>query len=168
MLLAAAGDPNINQKLLDGYKAGDKTFKVHIDGLNMLPDLTVVVQQNPRQSFFYVSDDGDVLAIRMGDYKAVLAEQRATRMQCWAEPFVKLRLPKIFNLRRDPFERADDNSNTYWDWIFDHTFVIYQMQAVIAALILAFVKYPPRQKAASSNLEGVLRHLEDASGGGAH
>jgi len=167
-LLAAAGDPDISRKLLDGYKAGDKTFKVHIDGFNMLPYLTGEVKESPRQNFVYISDDGDVLAIRLGDYKAVLGEQRATRMQCWAEPFVKLRMPKIFNLRRDPFERADDNSNTYWDWIFDHTFVIYQMQVVIAAMIPAFVKYPPRQKAASFNLDGVLRHLEESSGGGSH
>jgi arylsulfatase len=167
-LLHAAGDPDVSAKLLDGYKIGDKTFKVHIDGFNMLPYLTGDVKESPRQNFVYVSDDGDVLAIRLGDYKAVLGEQRATRMQCWAEPFVKLRLPKIFNLRRDPFERADDNSNTYWDWIFDHTFVIYQMQVVIAAMIPEFVKYPPRQKAASFNLDGVLRHLEESSGGGNH
>jgi len=167
-LLAAAGDPNISQKLLDGYKAGDKTFKVHIDGLNMIPYLTGEVKESPRQNFVYISDDGDVIAIRMGDYKAVLAEQRATRMQCWAEPFVKLRMPKVFNLRCDPFERADDNSNTYWDWIFDHAFIIYEMQAVIASMVPGFVKYPPRQKAGSFNLDEVMRHLADAGGGGSH
>ncbi len=89
--------------------------------------------ESPRSFFFYVSDDGDILAIRMDDYKAVLMEQRATRLQTWAEPFVKLRLPKMFNLRHDPFERADDNSNTYWDWIFDHAWVIYKMQATVAS-----------------------------------
>jgi arylsulfatase len=89
-------------------------------------------------------------------------------MQCWAEPFVKLRVPKMFNLRRDPFERADDNSNTYWDWIFDHVFVIYQMQALVASMIPGFVKYPPRQKAAAFNLDGVMQHLQEASGGANH
>jgi arylsulfatase A-like enzyme len=166
-LLAAAGDPEISKKLLNGHKAGDKSFKVHIDGLNMLPYLTSEVKESPRKFFFYFSDDGDILAIRMGDWKMVLAEQRATRMMCWAEPFVKLRLPKMFNLRRDPFERADENSNTYWDWIFDHAFLLYGMQAVVAQQIENFVKYPPRQKAAAFNLDEVMRRLDDA-GGGAH
>jgi arylsulfatase len=167
-LLAAAGEPDISAKLLNGHKAGDKTFKVHIDGLNMLPYLTGEVKESPRQSFFYISDDGDVLGIRMGDWKMVLAEQRATRMMCWSEPFVKLRLPKMFNLRRDPFERADENSNTYWDWIFDHAFLLYGMQALVAQQIENFVKYPPRQKAAAFNLDEVMRKLADASGGGHH
>ncbi len=95
-------------------------------------------------------------------------EQRATRMQCWAEPFVRLRLPKIFNLRRDPFERADDNSNTYWDWVISHAYLIYAMQAVVAQAIPEFIAFPPRQKAASFNLDAVMEHLKDASGGGAH
>jgi len=167
-LLAAAGDPEINTKLLNGHKAGDKTFNVHIDGINMLPYLTGEAEESPRQSFFYISDDGDVLAIRMGDWKMVLAEQRAKRMMCWSEPFVKLRLPKMFNLRRDPFERADENSNTYWDWIFDHAFLLYGMQAVVAQQIENFVKYPPRQKAAAFNLDEVMRKLADASGGANH
>ena len=167
-LLAAAGEPDISAKLLNGHKVGDKTFKVHIDGLNMLPYLTGEVKESPRQYFFYISDDGDILAIRMGDWKMVLAEQRATRMMCWAEPFVKLRVPKMFNLRRDPFERADENSNTYWDWIFDHVFLLYGMQALVGQQIDNFVKYPPRQKAASFNLDEVMRKLADASGGAHH
>ena len=167
-LLAAAGDLEISKKLLDGHEAGDKTFKVHIDGLSMLPYLTGEVKESPRQSFFYVSDDGDILAIRMGDWKVVLAEQRAKQMQCWAEPFVKLRLPKMFNLRRDPFERADENSNTYWDWCFDHAFLIYQMQAVVAQQVDNFVKYPPRQKAASFNLDAVMKHLAEVGGSANH
>jgi arylsulfatase A-like enzyme len=167
-LLAAAGEPDISAKLLSGHKAGDKTFKVHIDGLNMLPYLTGEVKESPRQSFFYISDDGDVLAIRMGDWKMVLSEQRATRMQCWAEPFVKLRLPKMFNLRRDPFERADDNSNTYWDWVISHIYLLYGMQALVAQQIEDFVKFPPRQKPASFNLDAVMLQLTEASGGGNH
>jgi arylsulfatase len=95
-------------------------------------------------------------------------EQRAKTMACWAEPFVKLRVPHFFNLRQDPFERALENSNTYWDWMLNHIFLLYGMQALVAAQIADFVKYPPRQKPASFNLDGVLRHLEDASGGSNH
>ena len=166
-LLAAAGEPEIISKLLKGHRAGDKSFKVHIDGLNLLPYLTGEAKDSPRKAFFYISDDGDILAIRMGDWKVVLAEQRAKRMQCWAEPFVKLRLPKMFNLRRDPFERADENSNTYWDWIFDHAFLMYEMQSVVADQIAEFEQFPPRQKPASFNLDAVMRQLQEA-GGGAH
>ena len=167
-LLAAAGEPEISKQLLTGYKVNGKSFKVHIDGLNMLPYLTGEAAESPRKSFFYISDDGDVLGIRMGDWKMVLAEQRATRMQCWAEPFVKLRLPKMFNLRRDPFERADENSNTYWDWIFDHAFLLYGMQALVAKEIDNFVKFPPRQKPAAFNLDEVMRHLQEQGGGANH
>ena len=165
--LAAAGMPDIKEKLLAGYQAGEKHFKVHLDGYNMLPYLTGEVKDSPRQFFFYISDDGDVLALRMGDWKFVLKEQRATRALCWAEPFVPLRVPKIFNLRRDPFERADDNSNTYWDWVISHTYMMYGMQAVVAQQIDEFIKFPPRQKPASFNLDAVMRQLDDA-GGGAH
>jgi arylsulfatase A-like enzyme len=167
-MLAAAGEPDIAAKLLDGHTVGDRTFKVHLDGLDMLPYLRGEAAESPRSYFFYISDDGDILAVRMDDYKAVLAEQRATRMQTWAEPFVKLRLPKVFNLRMDPFERADDNSNTYWDWIFDHAWVIYKMQAEVAAQIENFIKYPPRQKAAAFNLDAVMRQLSEGVDGGAH
>jgi arylsulfatase len=166
-LLAAAGEADIKEKLLKGYKAGEKTFKVHLDGFNMLPYLTGEVKESPRQSFFYISDDGDVIALRMRDWKMVLQEQRAKQLACWAEPFVKLRIPKMFNLRRDPFERADENSNTYYDWLISHAYLMYAMQAVVAAQIDNFKAYPPRQKPASFNLDAVMRQLDDA-GGGAH
>jgi arylsulfatase A-like enzyme len=161
-LLAAAGEPDINKKLLNGYKAGDKTFNVHIDGINMLPYLTGEVKESPRDYFFYVSDDGGIMAVRTGDYKLVFEEQRATTMEAWAEPFVKLRVPHIFNLRRDPFERASFNSNTYWDWIVDHAPYLYLAQAVVGAQIENFIKYPPRQKPASFNLDTVMHNLEKA------
>jgi arylsulfatase len=167
-LLASAGEPAIKEKLLDGYTAGGKPFKVHIDRYNMLPYLSGEAKESPRDNFFYISDDGDILAIRMGDYKVVLMEQRATRMMCWFEPFVKLRGVKIFHLRRDPSERADDNSNTYWDWVLDHAFIIYQMQALVAQQIDNFVKYPPRQKPAAFNLDEVMRTLQDTSSGAKH
>jgi arylsulfatase len=164
--LAAAGEPDIKEKLLSGHKAGNKTFKVHIDGYNMLPYLAGTVKESPRESFFYISDDGDILAIRLQDWKTVLMEQRAEQLACWFEPFVRLRAPKIFHLRRDPFERADENSNTYWDWVISHAYIIYGMQAAVAQQIDAFKKYPPRQKPASFNLDAVLRQIEEAGGSG--
>ena len=126
-LLAAAGEPDISGKLLNGYKIESKNYKVHIDGLNLLPYLTGEVKEGPREHFFYFSDDGDLIALRMGDWKMVLMEQRAKQLLCWFEPFVKLRAPKMFNLRRDPLERADENSNTYWDWVISHAYLLYGM-----------------------------------------
>jgi arylsulfatase A-like enzyme len=161
-LLAAAGEPNINQKLLDGYKAGDKTFNVHIDGFNQLPYLTGQVKESPREAFFYVSDDGGIMAVRVGDYKLVFQEQHAEKMRVWQQPFVQLRLPDIIHLRRDPFERAIDNSNTYLDWMFDHIPQLYLTQAVVAAQIDEYVKYPPRQKPTSFNLDAVMAQLGPA------
>jgi arylsulfatase A-like enzyme len=161
-LLAIAGEPDIVEKLKKGHKAGNKAFKVHIDGRNMLDYFTGAAKESPRTDFFYISDDGDVISLRHGDWKFVFMEQRAKTMQLWAEPFVKLRIPKLFNLRRDPFERADHNSNTYWDWYVDHAFAIYAAQAIVANAIQDFKEFPPRQKPASFNLDAVLRDLQEA------
>jgi hypothetical protein len=128
----------------------------------MIPYLTGEVKESPRDHFFYVSDDGGIMAVRTDDWKLVFEEQRATQMAVWAEPLVKLRVPHIFNLRRDPFERASFNSNTYWDWMFDHAPLLYQCQALVAGQIENFVKYPPRQKAASFNLDSVMASLGPA------
>jgi len=167
-LLAAAGETDIAQKLLKGHTIGNRTYKVHIDGYNLLPYLTGGEKKSPRQFFFYISDDGDVLGLRMGDWKLVLMEQRAKQLACWFEPFVKLRAPKMFNLRRDPFERADENSNTYWDWVISHAYLLYQMQGFVAHQIQAFKDFPPRQKPAAFNLDEVLRQVTDLSGSGYH
>ena len=166
--LAAAGESQIARKLLGGHRIGDRTYKVHIDGYNLLPYLTGEAKESPRKFFFYISDDGDILAIRMRDWKVVLMEQRAKQLMCWFEPFVKLRAPKIFHLRRDPFERADENSNTYWDWLISHAYIIYQMQGMVAQLIPTYLQFPPRQKPAAFNLDEVLRHLEEASSSKSH
>ena len=155
-LLAAAGDPDVKEKLLGGYKVGDKTFKVHLDGYNMIPYLTGQAKESPRPAVFYFSDDGELMAVRHGDWKLVFAMQTAFQMNVWAQPLVKLRVPHIFNLRRDPFERADYNSNTYWDWMVDHVPQLYAVQALVAQQIEGFVKYPPRQKPASFNLDEVM------------
>jgi arylsulfatase len=166
--LAAAGEPDIAEKLLNGHQAGDKTFTVHLDGFNMLPYLAGEVKDSPRNSFFYFSDDGDLLAIRMNDWKLVLMEQRAKQLMAWLEPFVPLRAPKMFHLRRDPFERADENSNTYWDWLISHIYLMYEMQGLVAQQIQDFIKYPPRQKPASFNLEAVMRQLEEMQSSKGH
>ena len=151
-LLSAAGAPGVKEKLLDGHTVGDMTYNVHVDGFDLLPWLSGEAEKGPRETMFYFSDDGDLLAIRHNDWKAVLMEQRARQLQCWIEPFVPLRAPKIFNLRRDPFERADENSNTYWDWYLDH----------------AFLMYPPRQKPAAFNLDAVMTQLETMGSGAGH
>jgi len=161
-LLAAAGDPDISQKLLKGYKVGDRTYTVHIDGFNVLPYLTGEVKESPRKNFFYISDDGDVLGVRLGDWKIILMEQRAKQLACWQEPFVKLRSPKFAHLRRDPCERAEENSNTYNDWCLSKIPQLYRMQEVVAEQIADFIKYPPRQKPASFNLDTVMHKLEEA------
>jgi arylsulfatase A-like enzyme len=163
-LLAAAGDETVKDRLLAGATLGGSiNYKVHLDGFNQLPYLTGQAKQSPRNSIFYVSDDGDVMAVRVGDYKFNLAVQRAHTMQAWAEPFVKLRVPHIVNLRRDPFERADFNSNTYWDWCVDHLPQMYLMQEVVAGEIEGYAKFPPRQKPASFNLDAVLAQVTTAA-----
>ncbi|MCH9759924.1 MAG: arylsulfatase [Actinomycetia bacterium] len=166
--LAAAGDPDITSQLRTGLEVGDKTFRVHIDGYNALPYLSGEADQSPRDWFFYTNDDGQVVAIRIGDWKVVFSEQRAKTMQLWAEPFVPLRIPKIFNLRRDPFERADENSNGYWNWVLEHIFVLYPAQALAAEQLKSFAEFPPRQRPAAFNLDRVLDQMQEATGGGLH
>jgi arylsulfatase len=161
-LLAAAGDPDVKDKLLKGYQVGDQNFKVHIDGFNMIPYFTGQVKDSPRESFFYFSDDGDIMSIRVGDVKLTFALQESVSSNVWADPLKKLRVPHIFHLRRDPFERADFNSQVYWKWVMHHAPYLYLCQAVVAAQVEEFVKYPPRQKAASFNLDTVMASLAPA------
>jgi hypothetical protein len=134
---------------------------VHIDGYNLLPYLTGEVEKSPRQAFVYFSDDGDVLALRFDNWKTVFMEQRVQgTLQIWFEPFVILRVPKIFNLRTDPFERADVTSNTYWDWFADNDYLALAATAVVAQFLQTFVEFPPRQKAASFTIDQVVAKLE--------
>jgi arylsulfatase len=167
-LLAIAGEPDIKAKLLKGHRAGEKTFKVHIDGVNMLDYFTGKAKESPRQTFFYVNDDGQLCALRFGDWKAVFMEQRAKQFACWSEPFVTLRIPKLFHLRRDPFERADENSNSYQNWWLEHTFILDVAAQVVEHEMQSFVEFPPRQKPQSYNLDGVMDHLKAAREGGLH
>lgn len=165
-LLAAAGDHDVAERLLKGTRIDEKDYRVHIDGLDMLSYFRGQKKESPRESFFYFSDDGDLVALRFHDWKLVFMEQRAKTMSLWAEPFVKLRVPKLFNLRRDPFERADENSNTYWDWVLDHAFLFVPAQSYVAQQARTFGDFPPRQKPSSFNLDRVMETLQDAVGSG--
>lgn len=161
-LLAAVGDPDIKQKLLKGHRAGKRKYKVHLDGYNFLPYLTGQEPSGPRDEIFYISDDGDLTALRFKDWKMIFAEQRAAgTLQVWAEPYVPLRVPKIFNLRRDPFEKADITSNTYWDWVIDRVFMLVPAQAYVAEFLSTFKEFPPRQKAASFSIDQVMELLNE-------
>ncbi|MEM7755605.1 MAG: arylsulfatase [Planctomycetota bacterium] len=166
-LLAAAGDDDIKEDLLDGYRseAMGREYRVHLDGYNVLPLLTGETDESPRNEIFYFSDDGDLMALRYNDWKLVFLEQRATgTLQLWAEPFTELRLPLIFNLRRDPFERAQLTSNTYYDWLIDRAYLLVPAQQYVGKFLETFKEYPPRQKAASFSLEKVMATLESAGG----
>ena len=164
-LLAAAGVPDVKEKLLTGYTVGNKTFKVHLDGYNMLPLLTGQTTKDPRESFFYFNDDAQLVAIRYDNWKLVFMEQRVKgTMQIWQEPFVTLRIPNIYNLRTDPYEMADVTSNTYYDWILDHAFLLVPAQAYVGDFIKTFKDFPPRQSAASFNLDDVLKKLQEGGG----
>ncbi|RLQ22378.1 arylsulfatase [Seongchinamella sediminis] len=156
-LMAAAGQPTIKQDLLEGHRAGDKRFRVHLDGYNFLPHLTGETASGPREDFFYFSDDGGLVALRSGDWKMVFAEQRARQFKVWREPFVSLRIPKLFNLRRDPFERADTDSNHYEDWMM-RKIGIYARPAVVKVqeFLMTFKEFPPRQRPASFTIDQVV------------
>jgi arylsulfatase len=164
-LLAAAGVPDAKEQLLKGMKVGDTTFKVHLDGYNMLPLLTGETTVDPRKEFFYFGDEGGLNCLRYDNWKFVFSEQRKEgTMGVWAEPFTELRLPKIFNLRMDPYERADITSNTYWDWIFDHAFVLVPAQAVVGNMLATFKEFPPSQATGSFSINKVLQAMQPGSG----
>ncbi|NYD41960.1 arylsulfatase [Nocardioides panaciterrulae] len=159
--LAAAGVPDIAEQLRGRAELGATTYKVHLDGHNQLPYLTGVVDQSPRSFFFYVSDDGDLTAVRYDNWKLVFKEQRCEgTLRIWAEPFTELRVPLVFNLRTDPYERANITSNTYYDWLLDHAFLVLPAQAFVMQMMQTLAEFPPRQKPASFGLEQVLEKLQ--------
>ena len=163
--LAAAGDADITEKLLKGHKAGSKEYKVHLDGYNFLPHLTGKEEKGPRNEIFYFSDDGDLTALRYQDWKLIFMEQRVeATFQAWQEPFVPLRVPLIFNLRRDPYERAQLTSNTYYDWLLDRAYLLVPAQAYVGKFLETFKEFPPRQKPASFSLDKVMETLQSAGG----
>ena len=162
-LLAAAGEPDIKEKLKAGMKIGDKTFKVHIDGYDFLAHFTGQEAKGPRPGFVYFSDDGDMVAVRFDNWNVVFAEKRVQgTVMIWAEPFVFLRFPKLFNLRTDPFERADITSNTYFDWMIDRIYLSYGANAIVQKFLSTFNEFPPRMKPASFTIDQVLSRMEEA------
>ena len=164
-LLAAAGVPDVKEQLLKGMKVGDTTYKVHLDGYNLLPLLTGQTTEDPRKEFFYFGDEGDLMALRYDNWKLVFSEQRSQgTMGIWAEPFTELRLPKIFNLRMDPYERADITSNTYWDWVISHAFVLVPAQAIVGEFLATFKEFPPSQKTGSFSINKVVEQLQQGAG----
>jgi len=162
--LAMAGDAEVKDKLMKGHTIGDITYKVHLDGFNLVPYLTGEVEKSPRESFLYCNDDQQLVALRYDNFKLVFSEQRSPgTLALWAEPFTGLRLPKMFNLRTDPFERADITSNTYWDWLIDHVYLAVPAQAFVGEFLQTFREFPQRQKADSFNLDEVLRKLQEST-----
>jgi arylsulfatase len=163
--VAAAGEPDIKEKLLDGYKIGKKKFKVHLDGHDLGPYLGGDEDKSPRTELFYFSDDGDLLAFRYDNWKFLFLEQRMRgTMAVWAEPFTQLRVPKIYNLRTDPFEFADITSNTYWDWLVSRAFMLVPAQREVQKFMDTFKDFPPRQKAASFTIHQANEKLQTGCG----
>ena len=173
-LVAAAGEPDIVAKLKQGYTAGKKTFKVYIDGFNLLPYWKGEVKENPRPGFLYWSDDGDLMALRYGNWKVHFAEQRAEGFDTWEEPFVHLRVPKLFNLRSDPFENASVAGDlSYKQWRIDRIFLLLPAAALVSQYMQTLMQFPPRQRPDSftvgdvmEKLEAHRKALEVGSGGG--
>ena len=162
-LMAAAGVPDVKEKLLTGYAAGNRTYKVHLDGYNQLPLITGAQAKSPRSNFLYFSDDGELVGVRVGDWKVVLKEQRAHYFDVWRDPFVTLRAPKLFHLRRDPFERADTDSNNYNHWWSEKSGMIPMVVPIVTQFVGSFKEFPPRQRPASFNVEAIMQQLYMAS-----
>ncbi|MFA8020477.1 arylsulfatase [Bremerella cremea] len=164
-LLAMAGAPDVKEKLMEGAKYGDMTYKVHLDGYNLVPYLTGETEESPRNSFIYCNDDQQVTGVRYDNWKLVFMEQRAPgTFKVWSEPFVTLRVPKIFNLRIAPYERADITSNTYYDWVLERSFLLVPAQDYVGKFLATFEEFPQRQKAASFNLDEVMEKLQMSVG----
>jgi arylsulfatase len=168
--LSMAGEPDVVEKLKKGgYKANGKTFKNHIDGYDLTDYLTGKSKESPRNWYFYFSDDGDVLGVRHDNWKIVFMEQRVRgTMQVWAEPFVKLRMPKVFNLRTDPYEYADITSNTYYDWLLHQTFAVYPALAITQKFMATFAEFPPAQHPDSFTIDQAAAKIAEAASGANH
>jgi arylsulfatase len=162
-LLAAAGDTDIKERLLAGTTIAGKEYKNHLDGYNQLPYLTGESDESARNEFFYFNDDAEVVGMRYENWKFVFAEQRATgTMAIWAEPFTKLRVPKMFDLRADPYERADITSNTYHDWLLDHAFLVGPAAAEVGKFLATFEEFPPAQRPDSFSIDQVQEDINNA------
>jgi arylsulfatase A-like enzyme len=163
-IMAAAGVPDVKEQLLKGMKVGDKTFKVHLDGYN-ITDALAGKSPSPRHEFFYFNDDGSLVALRYDQWKLVFAEQRAEGFDVWQEPFVPLRLPKLFNVRSDPFEIGDREAMDYGHWRVDRIFLLVPAQQYVGQFLATFKEFPPSQKPGSFSLDQVLQELQPSGGG---
>jgi arylsulfatase len=155
-----SGEPDVKNKLLQGYDAAGKTFKVHLDGYDQR-DLLTGKGPDKRREFFYWTDDGDLAGLRYDQWKAVFLEQKAEGFAVWSEPMVQLRLPKLFNLRSDPFERAQHESGDYVRWFIEHAFVLVPAQAIVGQHLLSFQQFPPRQRPGSFSVEQAMEKLRN-------
>jgi arylsulfatase len=161
--LAAAGEPDVKQKLLEGFQAGDRTYKVHLDGYNRLPFWSGQTDAAPRHEFFYWTDDGDLAALRFDNWKIHFLEQRGEGFEVWQEPYFQLRVPKLMNLRSDPFESADIHSELYPEWRIRHAYAFVPAQAFVARRLASFKEFPPRQTPASFSVGDALASLTKAN-----
>ena len=162
-LLAAAGNANIKEQLLNGANVGGKTFKVHLDGYNQLPYLTGQQPKSARNEFYYFNDDGNLVAYRYNDWKIVFCEQRKPGgFEVWANPFTCLRAPKVFNLRMDPMERADIVSDQYYDWLAKNAYLLQYGVWRVAPFLATFKDYPPSQRSASFSIDQMIDKLEQS------
>ncbi len=159
LVAAADGDPDLRENARKGIQAGNKYFKVYIDGYNQLPLLTGKTDKGPRNEFFYFSDDGELVGFRQGNYKYIYQVQRATGQAVWSEPFVKLRSAKIMDLRSDPFETAWGNSAFYDKWAMEHAFMIVPAQTTVGKYLNTYKDFPPRQKPASFNVDAQIEEM---------
>jgi arylsulfatase len=165
-LLAAVGEPDIKQKLLDGYRAGDKTFRVHLDGYNMLDYFKSGGEgEGPRKEIFYFTDVGELAAVRHGNYKAHFMIQEAHGFDVWKNPYTPQAWPSVVNLRADPFERAMHESIGYGMWATKRMYTISAAAVITAQFLETFLDYPPRQTPGSFSVDAIMRSLEAARAG---
>jgi len=157
---AAAGSTDIKKQLADGTTLNGRQYRNYIDGHNQLDYLTAKADKSPRSEFFYVNDDGQIVAIRYSDWKVVFLENRGEAFGVWREPFTELRAPLLFNLRRDPFEKSQHNSNTYNDWFLDRPFIVIPLQQLAGKFLMTMKEYPPSQTPGSFNLEKIQKQIE--------
>jgi arylsulfatase len=163
-LVAAAGEPDIKAKLLQGYQAGDKTFKVHLDGYNQR-DVLSGKGSDKRREFFYWTDDGDLAGLRYDQYKVVFMEQLSHGLEVWMQPLVRLRAPKLFNLRSDPFELSEKEAGAYDRWFVEHAFVFVPAQFFVGQFLKTFAEFPPRQRPGSFSIDQAMDMLMNQKGG---
>jgi arylsulfatase len=162
---AAAGAPDIKEKLLSGVTLNGRSYKNHLDSYNQLDYLSGKAKESPRKEFIYVNDVGEIVAARVGDWKVVYMENRAQTVALWREPFVELRAPLLFNLRRDPLEKAQHNAQTYNDWWLDRVFLITPATDVVGKFLMSFKDFPASQTAGSFNLSKVQKQIEEMGKG---